>query len=136
MDDCIFCDPMSFPEQKIVFENESCYFLQSPRAQDILQGAGLIIPKAHKQTVFDLSEKEWRDTYELMQQAKRLLDSEFSPDGYSTGWNVNPVGGQSIPHAHFHIIPRFDDEPFAGRGIRSWIKSEDNRRPGSVNKAL
>lgn len=130
MDDCLFCFPMSFPGQKIVLENDSCYFLQSPKAQDILEGAGLIIPKAHKETVFDLSEKEWTDTYEMMQKAKKLLDLEYQPDGYSTGWNVNPVGGQSIPHAHLHIIPRFKDEPFAGRGIRSWIKSEANRRPG------
>jgi histidine triad (HIT) family protein len=129
MKECLFCNPMNFPEQKIVFENESCYFIQSPKAQDILEGAGLVIPKAHVETVFDLSEKEWMDTYELMQKAKKLLDETYGPDGYSTGWNVKPVGGQSIPHAHFHIIPRFADEPFAGKGIRAWIKSKANRRP-------
>lgn len=128
--ECLFCNPMSFPEQGIVFENASCYFLQSPKAQDILEGAGLIIPKEHKETVFDLSENEWFDTYDLMQKAKKLLDEVYEPDGYSTGWNVKPVGGQSIPHAHFHIIPRFRDEPLAGKGIRAWIKSEANRRPG------
>ncbi|WNB91400.1 HIT domain-containing protein [Bacillus sp. NEB1478] len=135
MEECLFCNPMNFPEQKIVFENDSCYFLQSPKAQNILEGAGLIIPKAHKETVFDLSEKEWMDTFDLMQQAKSLLDELHTPDGYSTGWNVKPVGGQSIPHAHFHIIPRFADEPYAGKGIRAWIKSEANRRPGKMSEA-
>jgi histidine triad (HIT) family protein len=134
MKECLFCKPMNFPEQKIVFENESCYFLQSPKAQNILEGAGLIIPKAHKETVFDLSEKEWMDTYEMMQNVKNLLDDAHKPDGYTTGWNVRPVGGQSIPHAHFHIIPRFADEPYAGKGIRALIKSEENRRPSKVSE--
>jgi diadenosine tetraphosphate (Ap4A) HIT family hydrolase len=135
MKECVFCNPMSFPEQKIVFENESCYFLQSPKAQNILEGAGLIIPKVHKETVFDLSEKEWMDTYELMQKAKVLLNDAHMPDGYTTGWNVKPVGGQSIPHAHFHIIPRFADEPYAGKGIRALIKSEANRRLSKISEA-
>lgn len=37
-------------------------------------------------------------------------------------------GGQSVFHAHMHVIPRFADEPYAGRGMRSWIKEEANRR--------
>lgn len=38
-------------------------------------------------------------------------------------------GGQSIHHAHLHVVPRFRDEPLAGKGIRPWLKSEANLRP-------
>ena len=34
-----------------------------------------------------------------------------------------------MPHAHFHVIPRFDDEPLSGAGGRSAIKVPENRRP-------
>jgi histidine triad (HIT) family protein len=57
------------------------------------------------------------------------LDETLKPDGYSVGWNVLPVGGQHVPQAHLHVIARFADEPFAGRGIRYWLKQEENRRP-------
>jgi diadenosine tetraphosphate (Ap4A) HIT family hydrolase len=57
-----------------------------------------------------------------------MLDQKFRPDGYNLGWNCGIVGGQEVFHAHLHIIPRFKDEPYAGRGIRYWLKQESNKR--------
>ena len=34
---------------------------------------------------------------------------------------------QEVFHAHLHVIPRFRQEPMAGQGIRSHLKSEANR---------
>ena len=48
--------------------------------------------------------------------------------GYNIGWNVNEVGGQEIFHAHLHVIPRYEDEPMSGKGIRYWIKQPQNKR--------
>lgn len=127
---CPFCEPEKDANQGIVFENEFCMYLQHPHQQDILEGCGLIVPKKHRQTVFDLTAEEWAATYELMQQVKTYADTRYSPDGYTLGWNVGEASNQSIQHAHFHILPRFADEPFAGKGIRAWFKSEENRRPG------
>lgn len=68
------------------------------------------------------------DSRELLLGAKKILDKKFAPDGYSVGWNTGRAGGQSIFHAHLHVIPRFKDEPLAGKGIRYWIKQKDNMR--------
>jgi diadenosine tetraphosphate (Ap4A) HIT family hydrolase len=38
-------------------------------------------------------------------------------------WNVMPVGGQAIPHAHCHLAPRYKDGLYAGRGFRWWFKA-------------
>lgn len=126
---CPFCEPQHDPDQKIIFENELCYYLQHPKHQDILEGSGLIVPKVHRQTVFDLTPKEWAATYELMQQVKQYAEENYAPDGFTLGWNVGEASNQTILHAHFHILLRFADEPFAGKGIRAWFKSEENRRP-------
>ncbi|PKR84174.1 HIT family protein [Heyndrickxia camelliae] len=126
MKECPFCNPFSFENQKIILENEHCMFLQMP--QEILIGSGLIIPRKHRETVFDLTEEEWITTYSLLQRAKYLLDEQYAPNGYNVGWNCYPTGGQSIPHAHLHVVPRYEDEPFAGKGIRHWIKSQNNKR--------
>ncbi len=61
-------------------------------------------------------------------QARAYLDAVLAPDGYNAGWNVGAVGGQHVMHAHLHVIPRFRDEPLAGRGIRSHLKVVENRR--------
>ncbi|MBK5222971.1 MAG: HIT domain-containing protein [Acidimicrobiia bacterium] len=57
------------------------------------------------------------------------LDERLRPDGYNLIWNVGEAGGQSVEHVHLQLIPRFADEPFAGRGGRSWLKQPENRRP-------
>lgn len=125
---CPFCHPQDDPHQHIVFENETCYFLQHDHHQDILEGSGVIVPKEHRQTTFDLILKEWMDIYELLHKAKDHLREQFNPDGYTLGWNVGLVSNQAIPHAHFHIVPRYLDEPHAGKGLRYWLKQDDNRR--------
>ena len=96
--------------------------------QPVLTGSGLIIPKAHRETVFDLTEVEWTATYALLQQVRDLLHELYAPHGYNVGWNAGSVGGQEVFHAHLHVIPRFADEPYAGRGIRYWLKQEANLR--------
>jgi diadenosine tetraphosphate (Ap4A) HIT family hydrolase len=126
MSNCLFCSIENDLEQKIVLNNLYCMFLQKP--QEVLIGAGVIVPKAHRQTVFDLSENEWNATFELLQEVKAYLDSKYKPQGYNIGWNVGNVGGQEIFHAHLHVIPRYEDEPMSGKGIRYWLKQPQNKR--------
>lgn len=90
------------------------------------------MPKRHCETLFDLTENEWQATYELLHQVKKYLDDRHKPQGYNVGWNCGAVAGQEIFHAHMHVIPRFQDEPFTGIGIRYWLKEEANMRPPSV----
>ena len=59
---------------------------------------------------------------------KRTVDKKYHPDAYNVGWNCGEVGGQHIMHAHLHVIPRFNDEPYAGKGIRHWLKGTENKR--------
>ncbi len=120
---CLFCSP---DPNAIVLENDYAIFIQTE--QPILIGSGLIIPRTHRPTVFDLTEVEWCETYALLQQVKTLLDEQYEPDGYNVGWNSGDAAGQEILHSHLHVIPRFKDEPLAGKGIRWWLKQEENRR--------
>lgn len=124
--ECPFCNINSKDPQQIVLENKCCFFLQQP--QEVLIGSGIIIPKQHRETVFDLTRNEWKATFVLLKQAKKLLDEKHNPDGYNVGWNAEETAGQEVFHAHLHVIPRYDDEPLAGKGIRYWIKQDLNKR--------
>ena len=122
---CPFCPPLLKVEE-IALENEHCLFIR--RDEPVLIGSGMIIPRQHRETVFDLTSAEWEATFVLLQQVKTLLDDEHNPDGYNVGWNCGHTGGQTVFHAHLHVIPRYADEPLAGRGIRYWLKQDSNRR--------
>ena len=131
MDSCIFCDYKNDTKGTFLFENELCVCIENtdPILNPILIGSCIIIPKAHKVTVFDLSFEEWEATKQLIDRVKCYLDEKYKPDGYNVGWNCGEAGGQDVFHAHLHIIPRHSDEPYAGRGIRNWIRREENKRP-------
>ncbi len=111
----------------VVLENQHCWFLRKPQA--VLVGSGIVMPKRHRDSAFELTPAEWAATQEMLLAAKALVDREMAPDGYNLGWNCGPAGGQQTQHAHLHVIPRFSDEPLAGRGIRWWFNHEDNLRP-------
>lgn len=130
--ECPFCPP-ALDNAQVKLENDYCRFLQQP--DPILVGSGLVVPKQHRAAVFDLTAEEWQSTFSLLHRVKALLDQQYAPDGYNVGWNCGAVGGQEIFHAHLHIIPRFKDEPFAGKGIRYWLKQEAHRRT-SVARAM
>ncbi|MFB5663443.1 HIT family protein [Alteribacillus sp. HJP-4] len=157
MKDCIFCEPALQPEQTIQFSNDYCMYLQLQHnqkeedekrskkyLQDVgagsfqkeelmrasrspLEGSGVIVPKQHRETVFELTEEEWEATYSLLHKVKEYLDEMFSPDGYNIGWNCGETGGQTIFHSHLHILPRYKNEPFAGKGIRYLLKGASQK---------
>jgi diadenosine tetraphosphate (Ap4A) HIT family hydrolase len=122
---CPYC-PVRDQEQKIILEDDLVLFLQDERFQGALKHSGVIIAIQHRETVFDLSDAEIAATFRLRSRVKKWMDDRFSPDGYNIGWNCGLVGGQGVFHAHMHVIPRFRQEPLAGKGIRSLLKSDAN----------
>ena len=59
---------------------------------------------------------------DLLAGERRALDDELKPDGYNIGVNSGPAGGQSVLHAHIHLIPRYSgDHPNPRGGVRQII---------------
>ena len=111
------------------FENDTMVAVKSNNLKDnTLIGSYVIIPKPEVGSPFELTDKEWADSKALMLEVKKYVDAKYSPDGYNIGWNVGEVAGQSVAHAHMHIIPRYADEPYACKGLRYWFKKPENIR--------
>lgn len=89
--ECPFCNPHIDEDQHIVIETQYSLFLQHP--QRVLVGSGVIVPKRHCETLFDLNQQEWIDAYQLLQQVKEHLDQKYKPDGYNVGWNCGSSHG-------------------------------------------
>lgn len=128
---CVFCDRERLrADAVILLEDEYCMFFNSETLEgDLLRGSGAIIPKAHRPTPFDLTTKEVLSTFDLLRQARPLLDERYRPDGFNIGWNCYRAAGQAADHAHLHVLLRFADEPKAGQGIRLPLRQPENRRP-------
>lgn len=122
---CPFCPPQ-VDDQPTPLENESSLFIDLKHP--VLQGSGVIVPRAHRPSVFDLTQEEIASAFSLLAEVRSFLDGEHEPQGYNVGWNCGAVAGQTVFHAHLHVIPRYPGEPYAGKGIRHWLKQEANRR--------
>ncbi len=48
-----------------------------------MAGSGAVIPIEHKETLFELTEEEVVDTFDLLKKAKKYIDEKYSPDGYN-----------------------------------------------------
>ena len=76
-------------------------------AYPVVEFHTLFIPRRHVLTYFDLTEDEHISIIKLiMVQRKRILDQDPTIEGFNIGWNCGEAAGQSVFHAHCHLIPR------------------------------
>ena len=113
---CPFC---SLPQDRIISENESTVCIRD--GYPVSRGHTLIIPKRHVESLFDCNPDEKADILQALEEAKVALDKEFSPDGYNIGINDGESAGQTIPHLHIHLIPRYHGDVSDPRGGVRWI---------------
>jgi len=100
---CIFCHPR---EEEILGENEYAQIVadNSP----VSNGHCLVIPKRHIKTLFEATKEENQAFFELVQEAKKVIEGQgYKPDGYNIGSNNDVAAGQSVFHLHIHVIPRY-----------------------------
>lgn len=97
-----------------------------PDVYPVAEGHHLIIPLRHCADVFDLSPQEMLDTREAL----HALRDDLSAGGwaaFNVGWNAGSAAGQTISHAHCHLIPRRrGDVADPVGGIRGVIPSRRN----------
>jgi superfamily II DNA or RNA helicase/diadenosine tetraphosphate (Ap4A) HIT family hydrolase/SOS-response transcriptional repressor LexA len=92
-------------------------------------GHVLVITRRVVPTYFDCTAAEQAAVMELVGTAKRLLDErlEPKPDGYNVGFNAGAAAGQTVPHVHVHVIPRYaGDMPDPRGGVRHVIPEKGN----------
>ena len=89
----------------------------------VAEGHHLIIPKRHTSDWFTMNEEERRHTDAVLRILKnRLSDMDNTITGFNIGMNCGKSAGQTVFHAHIHIIPRRDgDTPNPTGGVRGVI---------------
>jgi len=121
--DCPFCSPDS--ERELIVESATAYsiFDKFP----VSNGHALIIPKKHCADYFDLTFKEQSACWFMLNEVKAILDKRFNPEGFNVGININETAGQTVHHAHIHLIPRYKGDVWNPRGgVRGVIPDKRN----------
>lgn len=92
----------------------------------ISEGHALIIPVRHVVDLFELSDEELLDAWRLLHLLRgRFRELDPAIEGFNVGANVGGVAGQTIPHAHIHLIPRrTGDTPDPRGGVRGVIPEQ------------
>ncbi len=112
---CLFCSPRG-----VIRQNHLAYTARD--SYPVSPGHTLVIPLRHCPDFFDMTPEEMAACMELLVAERRALDAEVKPDGYNIGVNVGRAGGQSVLHAHIHLIPRYaGDHPSPQGGVRRII---------------
>lgn len=103
--DCPFCN---IDRKKIIAESELAFAVDD--IHPVSKGHSLVIPKIHVENYFDLERVYQTACWDMVNQLKNILHTKFNPDGYNVGLNINRVAGQSVLHAHIHVIPRYKNQ--------------------------
>lgn len=90
----------------------------------LAHGHTLVVPRRHVASLFELSAEVQAELWQLVAQVRSALVEQLHPDGFTIGVNDGEAAGQTVPHAHIHVIPRYvDDVPDPRGGIR-WVLPE------------
>lgn len=116
---CPFC---TLPQEKILISNLKGIVIRD--AYPVSNGHTLIIPRRHVDSLFDLGHDERDALFNLVEEAKRRLEQEFRPDAFNIAINDGPAAGQTVPHLHIHLIPRYENDTPEPRGGVRWIFPE------------
>lgn len=118
---CPFCNPETVREN--VLENKTAYsvFDKFP----VSKGHALVIPKRHCSGYFELTTEEQNSCWTMVNELKAVIAKKYNPDGYNIGINISEAAGQTIPHVHIHLIPRYTgDIKNPEGGVRGVIPSK------------
>ena len=84
-------------------------------------GHTLIVPRRHEPDFFALTEAEHTAVWRLVPAVRAHVDARFHPHGYNLGVNAGPAAGQTVWHAHLHVVPRYEGDVADPRGGIRWI---------------
>jgi diadenosine tetraphosphate (Ap4A) HIT family hydrolase len=84
-------------------------------------GHALVIPRRHDPEFFALTEGEQQAIWGLVADVRRVIERAQRPDGYNVGINVGEAAGQTVAHAHVHVIPRYQGDRDDPRGGVRWV---------------
>ena len=105
---CIFCKIIqgAIPS-KVVYEDEHCYAFMDIAPFEI--GHTLVVPKLHAELLTDLTREQLSNLIWATRKIAGNLLEKLPCDGFNLLQNNGQCATQTVPHVHFHVIPRWNN---------------------------
>ncbi len=135
MFDCIFCKIIKreIPAD-VVYEDENCLaFLD---ITPINPGHVLLIPKQHYENLYDLPDKELKQLAPIIKKLAIAIKKGVNAEGINIGMNNEKPAGQLVPHAHFHIMPRFSNDGYQHWRGQPYSEGESSQIAEKIKRFL
>ena len=109
--DCLFCRIIAGEvEAPIVFDDEvSLGFLDH---RPLFPGHTLLVPRAHVETLPDLPDELIEPYFRNVRLLSAAIPQAMEAQGSFVA--ANNVVSQSVPHLHFHVVPRVRKDGLRG----------------------
>ena len=118
MTECPYCARIKTGDG-VVESNELAVALMDQ--YPVSPGHTLVVPRRHESDYFGLTEEEQTAMLRLLRSVEERLHTELNPAAFNIGVNTGPAAGQTIPHTHMHLIPRFTGDVPDPRGGVRWV---------------
>lgn len=119
MDNCIFCRIIAgeIPSMR-VYEDECCIAMLDINPAG--PGHTLILPKQHFQDITAVDDATVGHLFSVARKIGMRAEFRLNADGFNIVQNNGAAAGQTVPHFHIHVIPRFSEGP----DMVSWTPTE------------
>lgn len=106
---CIFCRIVAgeIPAEVVASDATGVAFLD---VQPLADGHTLVVPRAHVATIETLAPDEADGLFRLVHRLAGPVREAVGAAGTTVGINNGGATGQTVPHVHVHIVPRWPDD--------------------------
>jgi diadenosine tetraphosphate (Ap4A) HIT family hydrolase len=101
MSSCPFCH---LEPSRIITASRSAIAFKD--AFPLTEGHTLVVPRQHVDSIYALPAEELADLWAFVAEVRQLLARELNISAFNVGVNDGALAGQTIEHAHVHVIPR------------------------------
>ena len=114
---CPFCERIA--ARDVTDQNELAAAF--PDGYPLCDGHTLVVPLRHEPDFFSLTVPEQEAILSLARVVQERIGKAGSVDGFNIGINVGEAAGQTVDHAHVHVIPRRAGDVEDPRGGVRWV---------------
>jgi histidine triad (HIT) family protein len=99
-------------------------------------GHTLVVPKNEQPNIIESSEEDLLYVLRAVRKLAPAIVKAVGADGFNTVTNTGEASGQSVPHTHFHIIPRFKNDGHMPWAHTAMSGQELNEVADKIQQAL
>ena len=127
MNECVFCKIVKreIPSD-IIYEDDNFFAFLDINPNN--PGHTLVIPKNHYENIYSLPDEILCDIGPIVKKISIAVKKGVNANGINIIMNNDGAAGQIVPHAHFHIIPRFADDDLRHWPGKSYANKEESAK--------